>query len=97
MIVGNDELLEAFNGNWSRVSNRIKKLFLDYGTHLQKKNYRNQISFYGDTAKYFHYKEVPEESSNYTCLTVILLDFVLKKDENFYRPVFLKEFKSTEK
>ena len=29
--------------------------------------------------------------SNYTCLIVILTDFVLKKDENYYWQVFLKE------
>ena len=29
--------------------------------------------------------------SNYTCLIVILTDFVLKKDENYYWKVFLKE------
>ena len=36
-------------------------------------------------------KEMPKVGSNYTCLAVILFDFVLKKDERYYRPVFLKE------
>ena len=31
--------------------------------------------------------------SNYTFLGVILLDFVLKKNENFCQQVFLKEWK----
>ena len=35
--------------------------------------------------------------SNYTCLAVILIDFVLKKDENYYLQVFLKECKYIEK
>ena len=35
--------------------------------------------------------------SNYTCLAVILIDFVLKKDENYYLQVFLKECKYIER
>ena len=35
--------------------------------------------------------------SNYTCLVVTLTNFVLKKDENYYPQVFLKECKYTEK
>ena len=35
--------------------------------------------------------------SNYTCLVVIRLDFTLKKDSNYYLPVFLKECKYIEK
>ena len=35
--------------------------------------------------------------SNYICVAVILIGFVLKKDENFYPQVFLKEYKYIEK
>ena len=35
--------------------------------------------------------------SNYLCLAVRLLDYVLKKDENRYPQVFLKECKYIEK
>ena len=34
---------------------------------------------------------------NYICLAVLSIDFVLKKDENYYRQVFLKECKYIEK
>ena len=37
--------------------------------------------------------EIPKVYSNYTCLAVILINFVLKKDENYYLQVFLKECK----
>ena len=37
---------------------------------------------------------MPKVGSNYICLAVILIDFVLIKDENYYYPqVFLKESK----
>ena len=35
--------------------------------------------------------------SNYTCLAVISMDSALKKDDNYYPQVFLKECKYIEK
>ena len=35
--------------------------------------------------------------SNFTCLAVILVDFIIKKDENYYPQLFLKECKYIEK
>ena len=35
--------------------------------------------------------------SNYACLAVIGLDSALKKDENYYPQVFLKEWKNIKK
>ena len=34
-----------------------------------------------------------KKCSNYTWLAVISVPFILKKDENYYPQVFLKEFK----
>ena len=47
---------------------------------------------YGD----IHSKNVPEVGFNYTCLAVLLLDSVLKNDEDYY-PLVLREWKYTEK
>ena len=40
---------------------------------------------------------MPQVCSNYICLAVILIDFVLKNGENYYLQVFLKECKCIEK
>ena len=45
----------------------------------------------------FHDKKIPKVDSNHTCLAVISLDSALKKDENYYSEVFLKECKYIEK
>ena len=45
----------------------------------------------------FYDKEIAKIDSNHTCLAVIPLDSVLKKDENYYRQVFLKKYKYTAK
>ena len=44
----------------------------------------------------FYDKKVPKMSSNHTCLAVITLD-ILRKNDNYYRQVFLKECKYIEK
>ena len=46
--------------------------------------------YYGDKNTNFHDKEVPKIVHNHTCLAVISLGSILKKDENYYQQVFLK-------
>ena len=36
-----------------------------------------------DEATDFHDKELPKAGSNYTCLAVVNVDSVIKKDENY--------------
>ena len=42
-------------------------------------------------------KEIPKVDSDNNCLTAINLDSALKKDENYYPQVFLKECKYIKK
>ena len=58
---------------------------------------KTKIKSYGDKATDFHDKEIPKASSDYTCLAVINVDSTLKKDENYYLQVFLKESNYIEK
>ena len=52
---------------------------------------------YSDQATDFYNKEMPNVGSNQTCLAIIMIDSVFKKDENYYPQVFLKECKYNEK
>ena len=45
----------------------------------------------------FYDKKIPNVDSNHTCLAVTSLDTALRKDENYYPQVFLKECKYIEK
>ena len=45
----------------------------------------------------FMIKKVPKIDSNHICLAEISLDSALKKDENYYLQVFLKQCKYIEK
>ena len=58
---------------------------------------KTKINSHGDEVTDFYNKSIPKVDSNHTCLAVISLDSALKKDENCYRQVFLKECKYTEK
>ena len=40
---------------------------------------------------------MPQARSKYTCLAVILNDFVFKKDENYYLQLFLKNANTMKK
>ena len=46
--------------------------------------------YYGHKNTNFHDKKVPKTVHNHTCLAVISLGSILKKDENYYQQVFLK-------
>ena len=52
---------------------------------------KSAIVWYAAEATDFHDKKIPKVSSNCTCLAVILIDFFLKKDENYCLQVFLKD------
>ena len=54
---------------------------------------KTKIKSHNDEVTDFYDKKFPKVDSNYTCLTVINLDSPLKKDENYYPQVSLKECK----
>ena len=71
-----DNLLKKCNDIWTKVTNSIKKDF-DGKPICNKKFLKIKIKFYGDEATDFHDEEIPKVGSNYICLTLILIDFVL--------------------
>ena len=54
---------------------------------------KTKINFHGDEVTDFYDKKVSKTDSNPICLAVISLDSALKKDDNYYLQVFLKECK----
>ena len=58
---------------------------------------KTKIKSYGDEVTDFYDKRISKVDSNHTCLAVISLDSALKKDDNYYWQVFLKECKYIEK
>ena len=64
---------------------------------IYKKKLKSKKKEDGDDATDFHGKKIPKVGSDCTCYAVILIEFVLKKDENYFSKVFLKECKCIEK
>ena len=95
-LIKDDDLLEKFNSIWDKVSGDIKK---EFGSEpVYNKNFlKTKIKSYSFEVTDSFNKEIPKVNSNYTCLAVISLDSALKKDENHYPQVFLKECKDIKK
>ena len=86
------ELLETYNDIWNNVSYSIKKE-LDFEPIHNNEFLKTEIRSYGHEATDFHDNEIPKVDFT----SIILIDFVLKKGENYYPQVFLKECKHIEK
>ena len=63
----------------------------DCETIYSSKILKTKIKPYGDKARDF--KKILKVGSSYTCLAVILIDFVLKKDKIYYLQMLLNECK----
>ena len=61
-----------------------------------KKNLKTKIKSHGDEVTDFYDKDIPKVGSNHTNLAVISLNSALKKDENYFLQVLLKECKYVE-
>ena len=58
---------------------------------------KTKTKSHGDEAADFHDQKISKVDSNHTCLAVVSLNSTLKKDDNYYPQVFLKESKYIEK
>ena len=89
-------LIEKYNTIWDKVSADIKKLFDSEPAH-NKNFWKTKVKSHDDKITDFYNKKFSRVNFNHTYLTVISLDSALKKDEDYYPQVFLKECKYIEK
>ena len=96
LLIEDDKVLEKDNSIWHKVIADIKKEF-DSVPAYNKNFLKTKIKSYGDEITDFYHKEISKVDSNYSCLAVISLDSALRKDENYFLQVFLKEYKYIKK
>ena len=96
LLIEDDDLLGKYNTICNKVSADIKKEF-DSKPVYNEKFLKTKVKSHGNEVADFYNKETPKMDSDHTCLAVISLDSVLKKDKNYYPQVFLKECKYIEK
>ena len=78
-LVEDNDLLEKYDAIWDKVSVDIKKEFDN--EYVYNKGYlETKLKSHVDEVTDFYDKEIPKADPNHTCLAVISLDFVLKKD-----------------
>ena len=95
-LIEDDDLLEKYNSIWGKVSADMKKEFHSEPVY-NKESLKSKVKFHGDEVTNFYNKKISKVDSNHTCLAVIRLDSALKKDDNYYPQVFLRECKYIEK
>ena len=95
-LIEDDSLLEKDNTIWDKISADIKKEFHSDPVY-SKEFLKTNILSRGDEVTDFYDKETPNVDSNHTCSAAISLDSALKKEENYYSQVFLKECKYIQK
>ena len=95
-LIEDNDLLEKYNTIWDKVSADTKKKFGSHSINI-KVFLRNKKNLMVMKLQAFMVKKVPKVDSNHICLAEISLDSALKKDENYYLQVFLKQCKYIEK
>ena len=70
-------ILKKYNDIFLIVSNSIENI--DSKNFCSKRFLKSKIKFHGDNAADFQDKKIANVGSDVNCLSVILIDFVLKK------------------
>ena len=95
-LIEDDDSLEKYNTIWNKISADIKKEF-DKKSFYKKEHLKTKIKSLDDEITDFYDKKFPKVDSSDTCLAVISLGSALKKNDNYYLPLFLKNCKYIEK
>ena len=81
-LIKYDDLLKKYNDIWNKVSKILKKNVILNPSTI--KCFKKQKSYGGDETTGFHAIKIPKAGSDHICWSVILIESVLKKDENYY-------------
>ena len=91
--VNNKQLLKSYNKIWQKIEKLIKINFEGnsiYGDN--DKDIKTKIKIYADSiVTKFHNKKIPKEKSSCKCLSIIVLDSVIKANKKYYLQTFLEE------
>ena len=93
--VSDNKLLKKYNEIWKRVDN-----LLSIGFHREPvygdvdKYIKTKIKMYGDRVNTnFQGKKVPKESASYKCISLVMLDSVIRVNKKYYPQTLLEECK----
>ena len=91
----NEQLLKNYNKIWEKVEKLLKIDFESKPVYGDDDKYiKTKIKVYADSMiTNFHNKKKPKEKASCKCLSIIMLDSVIKANKNDYSQTYLEECK----
>ena len=96
--VNNKQLLKNYNKMWEKIEKLMRIDFESKPVYGDDDKYiKTKIKIYaGSMVTNFHNKKIPEEKAPCKCLSIIMLDSVIKVNKKYYPRTFLEECKYVE-
>ena len=93
--VNNKQLLKNYNKIWEKIEKLMRIGFESKPVYGDDDKYiKTKIKIYVDSiVTNFHNKKMPKEKSQCKCLSIIILDSVIKANKKYYLQTFLEECK----
>ena len=93
--VSDNKLLKKYNKIWERVGNLLNIEFDSEPVYGGVNKYiKTKIKMYGDRVNAnFQGKKVPKENASYKCISLIMLDSVIRVNKKYYPQTLLEECK----
>ena len=93
--VNNKQLLKNYNEIWEKVEKLMRIDFESKPVYGDDDKYiKTKIKIYaGSMITNFHNKKMPKEKAPCKCLSIIMLDSVIKAKKKYYPQTFLEECK----
>ena len=97
--ISDKKLLKEYNQTWKRVETLLKIEFNSKPVYGDDDKYiKTKIKIYGDSVNTnFQDKKMPKEKAPCNCLSIIMLDSVLKAKKKYYPQTLLEECKYEQK
>ena len=93
--VNKNQLVKNYNKIWERVEKLMKINFESKPVYGDDDKYiKTKIKIYaGSMITNFHNKKMPKEKAPCKCLSIIMIDSVIKANKKYYPQTFLEECK----
>ena len=93
--ISDKQLLRKYNQIWKKVEKLLKIEFNSKPVYGDDEKYiKTKIKTYGDSViTNFHSKKIPKEEAPCKCLSIIMLDSVIKAKKKYYPQTLLEECK----
>ena len=97
--ISDKELLKKYNQIWKRIEKLLKIKFHSKPVYGDDEKYiKTKVKTYDDSVTTnVHSKKNPKEKSSCKCLSIIMLDSVIKAKKNYYPQTLLEECKYKQK